>query len=77
VTDLDWYDVPQAHKDNFLLTEYRCPKCFEVGQWRRGAEYDGEMRCGRGCNTTWSPYTIQLWREAVANELVNTGGDGI
>lgn len=42
--------------DAVVTAGTQCPFCGAVGNWRRGAHFDHEMLCGRGCGApAWEP----------------------
>jgi hypothetical protein len=72
----DFYYVPQNHRLDPSLSESCCPNCKTVGRWRSGAEFDSMRICSK-CWSVWTPGMIRDYRELVAKELNNVGGDGV
>lgn len=70
------FEIPDAHASDPSLSSDRCPECSNTGQWRRGAGFEGQKIC-MTCHRVWCPDSIDSFREIVAGELTNVGGDGI
>lgn len=44
--------------------DYRCPRCYDAGMWRRGFHFDHEKIC-RHCKLIWEPQ-----KEATSQHII-------